>query len=126
VPLDADPALITAVAALHARILAATEHERTAAIIAVSAALESPLMQRAARALECRREVPVMHRLADGTIARGIADLVFREPSGWMIVDFKTDAELSEGGPYAEQVLLYMEAVHAATGEPVSGALLSV
>jgi ATP-dependent helicase/nuclease subunit A len=126
VPLDADPALITAVAALHARILAATEHERAAAITAVAAALESPLMQRATRALECRREVPVMHRLTDGTIARGIADLVFREAPGWVIVDFKTDAELSDGGPYAEQVLLYMEAVHAATGEPVSGALLSV
>jgi ATP-dependent exoDNAse (exonuclease V) beta subunit len=126
VSLDADGVLIAAIAALHARILGASEHERTAAVAAVSAALVHPLMLRAAQALECRREVPVMHRLGDGALARGIADLVFREPSGWVIVDFKTDAELQAGGAYAEQVLLYMEAVHAATGAPVSGALLSV
>jgi ATP-dependent exoDNAse (exonuclease V) beta subunit len=44
-----------------------------------------------------------------------------------VVVDFKTDAELTEAsGRYAEQVLLYMAAVEAATATPVTGVLLSV
>jgi ATP-dependent exoDNAse (exonuclease V) beta subunit len=126
-PLDADDGLLAAVAVLHQRVLAASDREASAAIAAVSAALAHPLLRRAARSPDCRREVPLLHRLTDGSLARGVADLVFREAGGWVVVDFKTDAELLQHGErYAQQVRLYMEAVHAATGADVQGALLLV
>ena len=126
VSLHADEHAVHALAATCGRLLAATPVEVDAAQTAVCAALAHPLLQRAAGSLECRREVPVVHVLPDGTWAEGVIDLAFRESAGWVIVDFKTDAELAEHGAYAEQVRLYMEAVRTATGEPTCGVLLGV
>ncbi|HUU26914.1 MAG TPA: UvrD-helicase domain-containing protein [archaeon] len=57
------------------------------------------------------------------TILRGVIDLVFREPGGWVIVDYKTDRPSGDLTPlvghYAPQVRLYASAWGKATGEAV-------
>jgi ATP-dependent exoDNAse (exonuclease V) beta subunit len=66
-------------------------------------------------------------RTPDGTIVEGVVDLAFRNDEGqWVVVDFKTDAELVVEGAYALQVTTYVQAI-AALGEPVArGVVLSV
>ena len=77
---------------------------------------------------------------ADGSLVEGVVDLAFREPvelgspgrgepdgSRWVVVDFKTDRELSaRRAEYEAQVRLYAEGVAAATGEPARPVLLVV
>jgi ATP-dependent exoDNAse (exonuclease V) beta subunit len=105
--------------------------EADAAAKVVTRALGHPLVRRAARSLSCRREAPIVQRLADGSLVEGVLDLAFREADEkgpiWTVVDFKTDVEM--GGrqqEYERQVSLYAEAVAAATGERVRAALLLV
>ncbi len=126
VPLDAGKQSVATVAAAQGRLVAATPEEVQAAVAAVTAALQHPVMKRAAASSDCRRETPIAHRLEDGTIAEGVVDLAFLEDARWVVVDFKTDAELQQGGPYARQVDLYVAAIAAATGAAASGLLLSV
>ncbi len=57
-------------------------------------------------------------------ILEGVVDLAFREPDGWVIVDYKTDVGTDPGFPrrraaYRRQVDLYAAAWEAMTGEPV-------
>jgi ATP-dependent exoDNAse (exonuclease V) beta subunit len=57
-------------------------------------------------------------------LLHGRLDLVFREPEGWVIVDYKTDPIPREGvgslvAHYRDQVALYAEAWERITGEPV-------
>ncbi|HEY5998123.1 MAG TPA: UvrD-helicase domain-containing protein, partial [bacterium] len=62
------------------------------------------------------------------TLVRGVVDLAFREPAGWVIVDWKTDAartdaEVAERARhYAPQVRLYADIWAQITGEPVAEA----
>jgi ATP-dependent exoDNAse (exonuclease V) beta subunit len=143
IELDRGADQVRAVALAQGRLAAATSEEVDAATAAVSAALEHPLLRRARAAAAlgaCRREVPVMLPLPGGADANaappalmdGTIDLCFREGDGraarWIVVDFKTDAELDEEriAGYARQVALYCEAVTKATGEPADGVLLSV
>ena len=66
-------------------------------------------------------------RLEDGSLAEGVVDLAFREGGAWTVVDFKTDRELAAGrAVYEAQVLLYVRAIAAATGESARGVLLRV
>jgi hypothetical protein len=45
----------------------------------------------------------------------------------WVVVDFKTDVEMSvRRSEYENQVRLYVRAVEAATAEPARGVLLVV
>ena len=112
------------------RLVGATEEEVQAAVRAASSALQHPLLQRAAKSADCRRQTAVMHRLPDGTIVEGFIDLAFREesPSGpvWTVLDFKTDATVDDQQQYAAQLRLYCAAVSAATGEATRAVLLSV
>jgi ATP-dependent exoDNAse (exonuclease V) beta subunit len=110
----------------HGRRVGAPENEIAAAAQAVEAALAHPLMQRAARSDDCRREEPVVHRLADGTVLEGVVDLAFRDGKYWNIVDFKTDARPGDHPQYAAQLRLYCAAIEAATGIAVRAALLAV
>jgi ATP-dependent exoDNAse (exonuclease V) beta subunit len=126
VPFGADAGGVRQLAVACGRLLGADAAEIDAAVPAVCAALAHPLMQRAARAADCRREVPIAHALPGGTLVEGVIDLAFREGTGWVVVDFKTDAVIAAQGAYAEQVRLYMDAVRAATGEPALGVLLGV
>ncbi|APR82119.1 ATP-dependent nuclease, subunit A [Minicystis rosea] len=134
VALDADEATIDAVARAEGRLAGASVEEVAAAATAAKIALQHPLMRRAAESEkrgECRRETPVMLPGRGGELIEGIVDLAFREsgPSGagWVVVDFKTDAEIAgRKARYETQVLLYVEAIRAATGEGARGVLLSV
>ncbi|RPJ54886.1 MAG: hypothetical protein EHM24_31225, partial [Acidobacteria bacterium] len=60
------------------------------------------------------------------TVVRGVIDLVYREPVGWRIVDYKTtripavgEAMLERYRPQLEQ---YRDAWRQATGEKVASA----
>jgi len=82
---------------------------------------------RAAAARALHRETPVVLKLADGSLAEGVVDVAFRDDAGWVVVDFKTDAELGDHLPrYEAQVAVYVAAVARATGEPAEGVLLVV
>jgi ATP-dependent helicase/nuclease subunit A len=113
------------------RLVGATADEIAAASASVAAALRHPLLVRAKRASECRRESPISARAADGTLIEGVLDLAFRELEEnapiWTVVDFKTDVEiLGRREDYRRQVRVYADAVAAATGERARGILLSV
>ncbi len=131
-PFDAGPGEIQRISALCGRLVGASEAEVAACAIAVRAALAHPLLARASRASDVRRETPLLHALPDGRLCEGVVDLAFREANAaggarWTVVDFKTDRELGEHrATYAAQVSLYAEAIAAATGEPAEGVLLVV
>jgi ATP-dependent exoDNAse (exonuclease V) beta subunit len=131
VPLAAPPEQIERVVVAQARLFGSSAAERDAAQAAVASALAHPLLQRAARASELRRETPVLLREGDGALIEGVVDLAFCEstPEGarWTVVDFKTDRELSAArGAYEEQATLYARAISAATKRPCDAVLLSV
>ncbi len=63
----------------------------------VERALQSELLQRAARAAVVHRELPLTTiATADGatTITEGVADLLFAEQDRWILVDYKSDTTL--------------------------------
>ena len=120
-------------AALNGRLIGATDEEIDAAIEAVRAALEHPVMRSAAsrRADELRRETPVIMKLEDGSIAEGVVDLAFPDDvpgfAGWTIVDFKTDREYAVSSDrYITQVRLYAGAIRHLMRVPTQGILLVV
>ena len=130
VDLAADADRVRVVAIAQGRLAKATPAEVDAAADAAIGALAHLLLLRA-RAADardaCRREVPVLLPLADGSLVEGVVDLCFRDGGAWTVVDFKTDVEVGERGPiYARQVALYAVAIARATGERATGALLSV
>jgi ATP-dependent exoDNAse (exonuclease V) beta subunit len=114
---------IARIAAIQGRLAGAPDEEVRAAATAAEAALSHPLLRRAAKALEVRREEPLLHALPDGTLLEGVVDLAFREAQGWTVVDFKTDGVQPQ---YLEQIRLYCDAIEAATGQKAEAALLSV
>jgi ATP-dependent helicase/nuclease subunit A len=62
-----------------------------------------------------------------GELIEGVVDLAFREDGAWVVVDFKTDAEIAgRKARYETQVLLYVEAIRLATGDGARGVLLAV
>jgi ATP-dependent exoDNAse (exonuclease V) beta subunit len=115
VPLDGGETEIAATSKLQGRVLGANGEEVKAAIIAITAALQHPLMLRARASAdkgECYRELPLTLRLDDGTLIEGVADLVFRDDTRWIVVDFKTDQELAgELERYRRQVAIYAKAI---------------
>jgi ATP-dependent helicase/nuclease subunit A len=113
------------------RLVAATEEEIEAAVETVRAALAYPVLRRAAAAAaerKVRREVPVVLRQQDGSLAEGIVDLAFFEDepgfAGWTVVDFKTDRDLRVTSRYVAQVKMYVEAISAATNSLGRGTIL--
>jgi ATP-dependent exoDNAse (exonuclease V) beta subunit len=131
VALQASAESVHSVARTQGRLVDATPEEVSAAAAAVVAALAHPLLERAARSRDVRRESPVLLRGADGSLTEGVIDLAFREEEGgvarWTVVDFKTDRDLSaQRARYEAQVRLYVDAVAAATGERAEGLLLVV
>jgi ATP-dependent exoDNAse (exonuclease V) beta subunit len=130
VALDAAPGRVAEAARLQARIVGATPDEIEAATRLVGSALDHPLMVRARDAWRegrCRRETPVTFRAGDGSLVEGVLDLAFEEASGWTVVDFKTDAELSGAlDRYRRQVALYAAIVAEATARPVRAILLQL
>jgi len=125
VPLDADDAHVRTLAISQARLLGATEQEIDACVIRVGAALKHPILKLASTN-EHRREVAVVLPIED-TLVEGVIDLAVREGDRWLVIDFKTDAELGKNrDKYDAQVRLYMQAIEASTGLKTRGVLLSV
>lgn len=81
-----------------------------------------PLRSEIETAIEVFHEVPYS-RMAGGWAETGYIDLLFRDDSGWQIVDFKTDAIFSEAhraelvAQYAGQMCRYADAIEAVLGE---------
>jgi ATP-dependent exoDNAse (exonuclease V) beta subunit len=113
-------------AELQARILGAPGHEVDSVAAVVEAVVAHPLIQRASRSAQLRREVPLTLKDGDALI-EGIADLAFEEDGRWTVIDFKTDAEIAGRlDMYKRQVGIYARAVSAATGKPAAGVLVQV
>jgi ATP-dependent helicase/nuclease subunit A len=117
VPLHGGEAEVLATAELEGRILGAKDEEIKAAVVAVTLALQHPLLERAREAAargECYRELPLTLRM-DGILIEGTADLVFHDGETWSVVDFKTDQELmNELDRYRRQVFTYATAISKA------------
>ncbi len=117
-------------AQLHARVLGAPDPERDAAAVIVARTLHHDVL-RAARAAgaagrPCHREAPISF-MRDGMLIDGQIDLAFQTAPGWVVVDFKTDAELGAAEDvYRRQVALYAEALAAITQSPARALILRV
>ena len=113
-------------------MVGATSEEVTAAVEAVCAASHHAIWQQAKSAGDrCRRESPLLVKEDDGSITEGVLDLAFptRDEEGplWVVVDYKTDAELAgRRAEYVTQLRRYAAMVQAATGERVKAVLLRV
>ena len=130
VPLDATAEQVAHLAAVQARLLRAGDAERAAAAEMVDRALRHALLDRAraaqAAGQSCRREVS-LGVVVDGVVVDGQADLLFDDGDGWLVVDFKTDVEITGSEQvYQRQVALYMDAAGRTMGRRVEGALLRV
>ena len=65
----------------------------------------------------------------DGVPVHGSIDLVYRDASGWHVIDFKSDrldgtSAQEAASHYAVQIGLYQRAIEAAVGAPASAGLL--
>ena len=101
------------------------------ALVVVQAVLKSDIWQRAQASEKRLVEVPFEHCLAAGdsetglpTLVRGVIDLMFREPDGWVIVDYKTDSVTADSvgnlvDHYRGQVNGYADTWQLLTGEQV-------
>jgi len=127
VPLDANRATIRRWTQLNGRIVGAPVEEIEAACSRVEAALAHPLLDRARSAERKHREYPVMLMVEGGRLMEGVIDLAFVENNTWVIVDFKTDADISgHGAQYQRQLQWYASALSRLTGLPARAYLLGV
>jgi ATP-dependent exoDNAse (exonuclease V) beta subunit len=125
IDLDAGTTAVQRYVEVYGRTVGATEPELDEACRCVEAALRQDLYRRARAATRVARELPLVLRLDDGTLSEGTADLAFREPEGWQVVELKTDAALGpRAQDYRMQLCLYVRAVAVATGEPTTGSIL--
>jgi ATP-dependent exoDNAse (exonuclease V) beta subunit len=84
-------------------------------------------VRRAAAASRCHRELPIVARTDDARMLEGIIDLAFKENERWIIVDFKTDADLEiKRAHYEGQLRWYAFAVERSTGAPVEAIILAI
>jgi len=92
----------------------------------VEGIVKSDMWGRMVNAQEKYFELPFM-TLKDGTLVRGVMDLIFKEDGGWVIVDYKTDdfekfPERKEA--YQNQLNMYGELWEKMTGEKVKEKIL--
>ena len=134
VELDAEAAGVALVAAAQGRILGASADEIEAGSPPRRPRCCHPIMRRAAASISAasagerpRSCSPRGGRHGDrGRDRSGVPRAAPTGPE-WTVVDFKTDVELSERkAQNTTQILLYVKAIRAATGEPAKGVLLSV
>jgi ATP-dependent exoDNAse (exonuclease V) beta subunit len=119
--------VVSPICELHAKILGATEDESAAAIESVLDALGHPVIQEARYAEVCYREYPVTLHMEDGRLLDGVLDLAYRLNGTWVIVDFKTDADLANReAHYSIQLQWYCVALERITGIPARGVLLQI
>ncbi|HEX7101931.1 MAG TPA: UvrD-helicase domain-containing protein [Nitrolancea sp.] len=99
--------------------------DSTELIDMVRHALESQIIARAVAAGDIKRDVGFSVRLPDGSFAEGRVDLLFRDETGLIVTDYRTDrlssAEIEARRPiWQEQAMLSANALAAATGLPVN------
>ncbi len=109
-------------AAIWGRRHGVTDLERAAAAEVVAAALAHPVLAVPDGARRYR-ELPVMVRLDDGTLADGRIDFAWSDGERWTVIDYKTDRQENRN---VAQVQTYALALHRATGLPVRGIVLEV
>ncbi|HEY2845230.1 MAG TPA: 3'-5' exonuclease, partial [Bryobacteraceae bacterium] len=127
VPLDADPVMIRKWTELNARIVGAPTEEIEAAAARVEAALRHSFLDRARAAERKHREYPVQLRADGNRLMEGVIDLAFVENGAWVVIDFKTDADVSgRGEQYQRQLQWYASALSRLTGLPARAYLLAV
>jgi len=122
-PSDASSSALEQLSAYLGRSLGANPAEISRAAADVQCALGHPLFERV-RAAEARgevfRELPVSVRTPQGILLEGVVDLAFIEREGgaehMLVVDYKTDVELSAFEGYARQLALYCDALQQALG----------
>ena len=76
-----------------------------------------------------RREWPLLHRLNNGSLVRGSADLVLELDKALVLIDHKTfpgsaDQAREAAVGYGGQIKMYAEALEAATGKELEGAFI--
>jgi len=130
-PFDATRSTLEDIAAVEARVLAASDADAFAAAAVVEGVLAHDLLVRARRADArgaCRRETPVTLTLDDDTLVEGVVDLAFEEDGRWTVVDYKTDREIAAGGEeqYRRQLSLYITAIERATGQAAQGIIIRI
>lgn len=109
------------------RVSQSSEAQVDAAVEAVDRTLRHPLLLRARQASNCFRELPFILPLEDGRTVEGVIDLAFREDSGWIVVDFKTDADLDPARDrYLRQIGWYVYALSELEQAPAEGWLLGI
>jgi ATP-dependent helicase/nuclease subunit A len=88
--------------------------------------VRSPLFARSAAARRRFAETPVLFRDSSGFLVDGKIDLLFEEDSGYVLVDYKTDRDLSlRMQEYRAQLADYAAALFAVgLGKPVAAAYL--
>ncbi len=127
VEFDADRDHVAQLVRFHARVLGAPASEVDAAIVAVGATLQHPLVRRAAAAPVHHREMPFIVPVDATRVADGVVDLLFQEGESWTVVDFKTDARTADLlDRYRAQADWYVWAIGELLGQPTKAVLLSV
>jgi ATP-dependent exoDNAse (exonuclease V) beta subunit len=127
VTLDAADDVVARTAHTQARIINASAAEAAAAATVASAVLRHDLLARARASAVVMRETPVSWLNDDGTLIEGVLDLAFHEGETTVVVDFKTDHELSAGeSRYRAQLRQYVHAVARATGRRATGILFRI
>ncbi|HSR51035.1 MAG TPA: UvrD-helicase domain-containing protein [Acidobacteriota bacterium] len=127
VDLKAGESAVERLVRLHGRVLGADEKEMRAAVRSVLTALGHDLLKAARAAPQRFRELPVSFRDGQGRLLEGSIDLLFQQEEGWVVVDFKTDAEFKElSQKYRAQMGWYLQAVSKLAEGPVKGWLLGI
>lgn len=91
---------------------------------AVRAALAAPIVMRAAARRHWRETY--VGTVVDGTLVEGYVDLLFRDETGLVVIDYKTDAATTGAAlaAYETQLAVYARAIADATGDPVTRSIL--
>ncbi len=121
----ASPHAIEPIAQTHARLIGAPEEEIIAAINSVSGCLKHALFDLVRKSVVVRREFPIVVRTESGAILDAVVDLAFKDDAGWVVVDFKTDAEdPARLAKYRRQVGWYTYGFDMITRQRTTGWLL--
>jgi ATP-dependent exoDNAse (exonuclease V) beta subunit len=121
-----DPSLEPLARALAGR-LSATDEERVAALGRVRKALAHAAFDALRTALEVRREQTVV--LPADRHSYGTVDVAYRDADGWVVVDYKSDADPIDDtrlAAYREQLALYTAAFSVPGGGLVRAVILLV
>lgn len=128
-PFDAKSKDLPSIAAYHARLLGAPDELEIAALARVKGALAHDLLKDAAKSQRVLREVPITTRTGEREVTEGVIDLAYGTNDSWIVVDYKTDADIDapqRKDAYVAQVQAYCEALTEIVGAPARGILLVV